>query len=149
MPSKCSCKKGVDYIGVGCGALIVNKEKDVLLMQRGAKSKNRVGFWTQPGGTVEFGENIEDAIVREIKEELGIDIKLNDFLSVTDDIILEENQHWVAISYSAEILSGTPKSMEPEKIGDIEWFPLDKLPKGLAQNTIDSTTALRKILSRN
>lgn len=142
----CDCKKGIDYIGIGCGALIINKDNQVLLMERGSKAKNRVGFWTQPGGTVELGEKIKDAVIREIKEELDIEIKLTKLLSVTDDIIPEDNQHWVAASYLAEIVSGEPKNMEPEKIGEVKWFSLENLPEKLAQNTIDSTNALKLIL---
>jgi len=43
-------KAGVDYIGVGGGALIFNKKGEVLLLQRTANSKNQAGQWSKPGG---------------------------------------------------------------------------------------------------
>jgi ADP-ribose pyrophosphatase len=145
----CDCKKGVDYIGVGCGALIVNDKNEVLLMERGVKAKNEVGFWAQPGGTVEFGETIQSAIKREIKEELNIDIELFELLSVTDHIIKDENQHWVAAAYRAKIVSGKPENMEPEKISNIKWFPLEQLPEKLSLTTLNSADSLKKILQKN
>ena len=61
-------KKGVDYIGVGVGAVIFNSEGKVFLSKRGPKARNEVGTWEFPGGGVEFGEKLADALVREIKE---------------------------------------------------------------------------------
>ncbi len=126
---------GIDYIGVGCGALIINDKNETLLLKRGAKSRNQAGFWSKPGGTVEFGEKIEDAIKREIKEEFGVDIELIKFLGFTNHIIKEENQHWLSVSYLARIIKGEPKNMEPEKHDEIGWFSFDDLPDKLTQTT--------------
>ena len=62
-------KRGVDYIGVGAGAIIFNNEGKVFISQRGPGARNESGKWDFPGGGVEFGERCEDAVVREIKEE--------------------------------------------------------------------------------
>ncbi len=128
-------RPGVDFIGVGCGALIVNDKGETLLLKRGPKSKNEAGFWSKPGGTVEFGEAPEDAITREIKEELDIDIELFRPLKFTDHRIPSERQHWIALNYAARIVRGEPKVMEPEKIAEVRWFPLTKPPTPLTQTT--------------
>ncbi|MFA5926758.1 MAG: NUDIX domain-containing protein [Patescibacteria group bacterium] len=130
-------KAGKDFIGVGCGALIVNDKGETLLMKRAAKSKNEVGYWTKPGGTIEFGETVAEAIKREVKEELGIEVELTDFINYTDHIIAEEEQHWIAINYAARIIRGKPRIMEPEKAEEIRWFPLDELPDKISQTTIE------------
>ena len=67
---------GTDCIGVGCGALIINDKNEVLLLKRGKKSKNEVGVWSKVGGTVEFGDTIEDTVVKEAKEEIDCDIEI-------------------------------------------------------------------------
>ena len=73
-------KKGTDYIGVGCGALIINNKNEILLVRRTSKTANESSFWSLPGGSVDFGEKVVDAIKREIKEELGVEIELTKFL---------------------------------------------------------------------
>lgn len=126
---------GIDYIGLGCGALIINDKNETLLLKRGKNSRNQAGYWSKPGGTVEFGEKIEDAIKREIKEEFGVEIELIKFLGFTDHIMKEENQHWLSISYLAKIIKGEPQNLEPEKHDEIRWFNLNDLPEKMTQTT--------------
>ena len=128
-------KPGKDYIGVGCGALIFNDKKEVLLMKRSKNSKNQALWWSQPGGAVDFNEKAINATKREIKEELGIEIDIWAEVSHIDHILKKENQHWMAIPFLAKIKKGTPKIMEIEKCDEIRWFSLDKLPSKLTQTT--------------
>lgn len=115
-------KKGIDFIGVGVGAIIFDNEGKVLLAQRGAKAKNEVGKWEFPGGGVEFGETLEIAIKREIKEEFDIEIKVIEFLEVVDHILPEEKQHWVSPSYVSKLVSGCAKIVEPKKCSNFKWI---------------------------
>ena len=128
-------KPGKDYIGVGCGALIVNEQNQTLLIKRTGKTKSNAGQWSKPGGTVEFGETVEAAIVREIKEELGVQIKLGQFLGFTNHIIPEEQQHWVALHYLAQITEGEVQNLEPEKHEEVRWFSFDELPDNMTLTT--------------
>ena len=128
-------KKGVDFIGVGGGALIFNNKGEVLLVKRTSKTRNQAGQWSKPGGGIEFGEKVEDAIKREIKEEVGVDIELTRFLGFVDDIMESDHQHWITFNYVAKIISGEVKNMEPEKHEEMKWFSLDNLPKELNKNT--------------
>ena len=128
-------KAGREFIGVGGGILVFNKKREVLLMKRGGGASNETGWWTQPGGTVEFGEKAIDGLKREIKEELDIKVKIWGYAPHVDHIISREKQHWIAIIYYADLLSGTPKIMEPRKCMEIKWFSLKKLPKKLTQST--------------
>lgn len=117
-------KRGIDYIGVGVGAAIFNTEGKLFITQRGAKAKNEKGKWEIPGGSVEFGETFEQAIKREIKEELGIEIIVLELLGVCDHIIPDEKQHWVSPTYICKITKGIPKILESEKCSAIGWFSL-------------------------
>ena len=128
-------KPGVDFIGVGCGALIINDRNETLLVKRASKSQNEAGFWSKPGGTVEFSENVEETVKREIKEEVGVNIELIRFLGFTNHIIKSENQHWIALNYLAKVVEGEPKNLEPEKIEEIKWFNFNNLPTNLTQTT--------------
>ena len=128
-------KAGIDYIGVGCGALIINDEGEFSLQKRGSASKNEAGFWSKPGGAVEYGEKVEGAVIREIKEELGIDIELVKLMGFTNHIIESENQHWISFNFLAKIVGGTPKNLEPNKIEEVRWFKLNELPEKLSKTT--------------
>ncbi|TAK96632.1 NUDIX domain-containing protein [Patescibacteria group bacterium] len=131
-------KAGKDYIGVGGGVLILNRKGETLLLKRGGKSKNQIGWWSKPGGSVEYGEQAQWAMEREIEEELGIKIKIWGYLPHTDHIIKREDQHWVAVNYLASVKAGIPRNMEPHKCDEIGWFSLKRLPKKLAQTTRES-----------
>lgn len=121
-------RRGVDFIGVGVGALIVDEAGRLFLSQRGPKARNERGLWEFPGGSVEFGETIRDAIAREIYEEYGIHIAVRDLLTVTDHILPDEGQHWVSPSFICHIIEGIPAILEPEKCTAIGWFSLDEMP---------------------
>ena len=59
-------------------AIIVNDRQEILIGQR-PEGKDLAGLWEFPGGKIEEGESKEEALVREIKEELNADIKVDDF----------------------------------------------------------------------
>jgi len=124
-------KRGVDYIGVGVGAIINNDLDQLFLSQRGPLSRNERGLWEFPGGSVEFGEKLADALKREIKEEFGVLIEVGELLDISDHILPEEGQHWVSPTFLCRIISGAPSIQEPGKCSQIGWFNLDHLPKDL------------------
>lgn len=120
-------KKGVDYIGVGVGAVIINNEGKLFLAKRGKNVSNEAGTWEFPGGTVEFGEKLRDTIRREIKEEYDVEIEVGELLDVSDHIIPAEKQHWVAPTFLAKIKTGIPRIVEPDKCEAIGWFTIDEV----------------------
>ena len=128
-------KAGIDYIGVGCGAIIINSKNEVLLLKRSASSRTEPGYWSRPGGEVEYGETVEEAVAREVKEETGIEVKVIRFLEITQNINKNENKHWIALGFLAEHVSGVPINAEPAKHDEVKWFPLNALPKKLTDYT--------------
>lgn len=131
-------KPGVDYIGVGGGGLIINRKGKTLLLKRTKKARNEAGFWQKPGGTVEFGETVEEMIKRECLEELGVKVRIIKFLGFTDHFIKKSHQHWIAFNYLVEIVRGQPQNLEPDKHDEIRWLSINKLPKKLSQPTKES-----------
>lgn len=128
-------KRGVDYIGVGVGAILVDGDGRLFLARRGPRAKNERGLWEFPGGSVEFGEQLAAALQREMREEYGIEISVGDLLDVVDHILPEEGQHWVSPTYICRITSGTPEILEPDKCAEIGWFHLHEIPAQLTQVT--------------
>lgn len=125
---------------VGVGAVILNEASEILLLKR-LKSPEMYA-WSIPGGKVDWMETIEDAIIREIYEELGVTITLIRLVGVTNHILPEEQAHWVAPTYLVKIAKGEPRNMEPNKHEAIGWFALDDLPEPL---TLTTTSALRDL----
>jgi 8-oxo-dGTP diphosphatase len=140
-------QKGKDYIGVGVGALIFNDKGEVLFMKRGPASRNEVGHWEIPGGGVKFNETRTQAVIREVKEEFGVDVEVVAELHTIDHMIPTDGQHWVATPFIVKIREGQePAIMEPEKCETLDWFMLDNLPEPLATSTMPSLTAYQRSL---
>ena len=125
-------KRGVDYIGVGVGAILVDPDGKIFLSRRGWKSKNERDLWEFPGGAVEFGEKLDDALQREMAEEYGIEIEVGELLDVVDHILPDEGQHWISPTFICRIKKGEPKILEPEKCSAIGWFEVDSIPENLS-----------------
>ena len=124
-------KRGVDCIGVGVGALIVDPDGGLFLSRRGPQSKNEVGRWEFPGGSVEFGETLAEALQREMREEYGVEIRVGELLDVVDHLLPEEGQHWVSPTYLCTLATGRPEIREPGKCAEIGWFFPGQLPADL------------------
>ena len=122
-------KRGIDYIGVGVGAAIFNNEGKLFITLRGKKANNERGTWEIPGGGVEFGETLEHALKREMKEEYDIEIEVIELLGIFDHIIPDDKQHWVSPSYICKIVKGTPRIVEPDKCSELGWFSLAEAKK--------------------
>jgi len=124
---------------VGVGAIVLSPDGCRILLQLRNKPPEK-DHWSIPGGRVEHMERVEDAIVRELKEELGIDVEIDRLLCVTNQIIPSEGVHWVAPAFLVRVLAGTPENLEPHATRRIEWFDLNKLPENL---TVTTSSALR------
>lgn len=126
-------KKGVDYIGVSAGALLINDNGEVFLSKRSKHAKNERGCWESPGGSVEFGETLEDAVKREIKEEYGAEIDVLEQFPAENHLIPDEHQHWVATTFLVKFKKGEkPHIREKNKCDGVGWFSLDNLPSPLS-----------------
>jgi 8-oxo-dGTP diphosphatase len=126
-------RRGYDYIGVGVGAVIVDERGRLFLARRGPLAKNERGRWEFPGGGVEFGETLADALRREIYEEYGIEIEVGPLLDVVDHILPAEGQHWVSPTFVCSVRSGVPAIREPGKCTEIAWFAPEDAPADLTQ----------------
>ncbi len=133
-------RRGIDYIGVGVGAVIVDPKGRLFLAQRGPEAQNERGLWEFPGGAVEFGERLAEALRREMREEFGIEIAVGDLLDVVDHVLPLERQHWVSPTYICTIVSGAPTIREPGKCAALGWFLPEAVPAALTQITRENLT---------
>jgi ADP-ribose pyrophosphatase YjhB (NUDIX family) len=128
----------VNAPGVGCGAAIL-RDGRLLLVKR--LRPPEAGSWSLPGGKVEFLEPVADAVVREIREEIGVDIALERPLGVVEMVGLDD-QHWVSPIYLARLIAGEPRNCEPAKHADVAWFSPDNPPSPLAAAARQALAAL-------
>lgn len=126
---------------VGVGTVIFNDQNEILLIKR--KKKPEANHWSIPGGKVDWFETLEEAVIREIKEETGLDIQVKELLCVTDHILQEENVHYVAPTYLSEVTGGQIEKGIDDAILDIGWFSLKSLPKPLTLTTQNALKHLR------
>jgi len=112
--------------------LILEKDNLILLMRRFNSGWND-GKYTLPAGHVDGNETMADCMVREAKEETGIIINPND-LNVVHIVHQFSNSEYIDFYLTAKKWSGEPKIMESNKCDDMQWFPLDNLPKDLLVN---------------
>lgn len=125
---------------VGVGALIQNDRGEVLLTLR--KRAPEAGCWSITGGKVEFMETLHETAIREAREESGLDVEIVRLLCVTDHLVKAEQQHWVSPAYLARIVGGTLGNPEPEKTGEVTFFPLNRLPDNLTMTARNAIAAL-------
>jgi len=117
-------RKYPSYPFVGTGAVILDGEK-ILLVKR-ANEPNR-GLWSVPGGVVRLGETLHSALIREVKEETGLDIEVKDVACVSEEIFRNGDIrfHYVIIDFFAEIKSGELRAGSDAM--DVGWFSFDEV----------------------
>lgn len=101
---------------------ILKKNKKLLFTKRPAK-KYYGGFWEFPGGKLEANETFEDAIVRELKEELGIVAKQEDLKTI--DIVNHSYDNKTFIIMNVFFLEKWLKQIKNKEIQDYKWISID------------------------
>ena len=96
----------VPTVGVVC-----LRGEEVLLIKRGTPP--RLGQWSVPGGRLEWGETLQSAALRELKEETGVDAELLGLIDVIDGVFParpggEITRHYILIDYAARWTGGEP-----------------------------------------
>lgn len=121
------------------GAAILDDETrpTQMLAARRKAPKSLAGYWEFPGGKVEPDETPTGALVREIREELGVEIKILDHISAPSDAgwPLDNGMHMHV--YTVVVCAGEPRpliehdrlewaGLNPSELHDLEWIPADR-----------------------
>ncbi|MFQ5847843.1 MAG: NUDIX hydrolase [Candidatus Methylomirabilales bacterium] len=141
---------------VAVGAIVVKAGK-VLLVRRGTEPSR--GRWSLPGGAVDLGEGLWEAVVREVREECGIDVTVKGVVEVLDRIHADRDgrirYHYVIVDFLASWRRGRLKAASD--ISEAAWVDpdaLEDLPltEGLAavvQKALGVTRRVRRPRRRN
>ncbi|WP_077302519.1 HAD-IIA family hydrolase [Virgibacillus pantothenticus] len=121
-----------EAIKAGVAGIIFDSDQRVLLMKRADN-----GLWGVPSGHVEPGETVEEAIIREIREETGLEVKVNRLIGVYSD---PESQvfsypngkvsHFITNCFECEVIGGNIVT-ENEETLDVRYFNINDLPDDL------------------
>ncbi|HET8998961.1 MAG TPA: NUDIX domain-containing protein [bacterium] len=121
---------------------------DRILLVRRAFAPAR-GAWDVPGGFVERGETIERAARREVREELGVDVRIERFVGIFPDTYGPERRPSLNIYYLGRLRRGTARLRAGDDASECRWFPLDRPPRLLAfKNNRHAVLALRRLIGR-
>ncbi len=111
---------------VGVGGVVVHDGR-VLLIRRGKQPL--YGRWVVPGGTVELGEPLEEAVVREMREETGLEVEPLEVLTVFDRIQRDGERvlyHYVIVDYLCGFRSGEARAASDAL--EVAWAAPEDLP---------------------
>ncbi|MBP5993757.1 MAG: NUDIX hydrolase [Candidatus Moranbacteria bacterium] len=110
-------------------AIVFDRTKErVLLLKKKSDQKIGAGAWLLPGGTVEFGEDIESSLIREILEETNLRITSLELLTTKKMII--QNTHWLGLYYIAEVADESEaRNMEEGKHEVVQFVSLKEVPE--------------------
>ena len=127
---------------VGVGAVIICSGK-ILLEKR--KSEPGKGKWSIPGGLVELGESVEQAVVREVREETGLEVQKPELFDVVDNVEVDEDgkikYHFVMVDYFLKLKGGVLKAADDA--AELKWIEFDEVEK------YDLTKPFRAFFQRN
>jgi 8-oxo-dGTP diphosphatase len=116
---------------IGVGGIVIHDGK-VLLVQRGREPLK--GYWSVPGGAVETGERLEEALCREVLEETGLRVQPRFLAAVFERLMADATErtefHYVLIDYVCELDGASPDEVVAhagDDAADLGWFELDEI----------------------
>jgi 8-oxo-dGTP diphosphatase len=139
------------FLAVGCIAIRDGSDgrdsRQVLLIQRGKQPS--YGRWSIPGGAVEVGESLREAVAREVMEETGIEIDVGPIAEVVERVVRDDDGrvrfHYVIVDFAARYRAGLACPGD-DSIGTT-WADIDELaPYELAQQTVDVISKAARML---
>lgn len=108
---------------VAVDGIIIKNDKIVLIKRGDDPFKDRYAL---PGGFVDYGETVEDAVIREVKEETGLVVDVYDLLGVYSAKDRDPRSHVMSVVFIIKIISG--KLMAGDDAKEVGWFDLLDLP---------------------
>lgn len=106
------------------GAVMVDDDR-LLLIERGRGAG--LGQWSVPGGRVEFGETLAEALVREVAEETGLTVTCGEFIGWVERI--DADHHFVIMDFWAHPVSDQGPLVAGDDASDAEWVPMTDLDR--------------------
>jgi 8-oxo-dGTP diphosphatase len=124
-------------------AIIRNENGDVLLARRNEPGlKDAHDKWEFVGGGIEFGENPEEALKREVLEEAGVEVEITRLLPKIFSEMLNKETQVIVMSYECKIISGELKAGLDQEIAELKFVPLKEVKNYNTFKNIQKTVDL-------
>jgi len=104
-------------------AIIKTNDDKIVLVKR--KNPPYKGWWALPGGIVEYGETVEEAVKREVKEETGLEVEIEKLVNVYSDPNRDPRGHFISICFLCRRIGGTLEAVTDA--AKVSVFPLKEV----------------------
>ncbi len=111
---------------IGVFGVIFNEKEEILLCHR-----RDYDLWNLPGGTLEGGESVAECMLREIKEETGLDAEIVKLIGVYS----KKEKNNIAFSFVCKVVGG--EITLNDEADQIEYFSLDKFPSNMSPKQVE------------
>ncbi|MGP4072877.1 NUDIX hydrolase [Piscibacillus sp. B03] len=117
-----------------------NNENVLMVKNKGIKES----YYTLPGGAVEQGQTLKEAAIREVKEETGLDVKVDGIFTVSEAFFKQKGHHAIFFTFFGEIVGGEINILYPEEIEEVIW-----MEKDLAEDSLHNPEELKGVINNN
>jgi 8-oxo-dGTP diphosphatase len=106
---------------VAVDGIVVRRTGSIVLIKR--KRPPYEGYWALPGGLVEYGETVEEAVVREVKEETGLEVDVKGLVGVYSKPDRDPRGHVISIAFLVVEVGGELRGSEETEVGEFYAIP--------------------------
>lgn len=118
---------------------IILKNENKILLQKRKGTNLYCNMHALPAGHIDEGENAYEAVIREAKEELGVNLEIKD---IKDSFVVQRRNSitdpYYDVYFEFSKYTGIPKIMEEDKCSELIWCDINELPKDMIQFEIDA-----------
>jgi 8-oxo-dGTP diphosphatase len=105
---------------IDVASALINDENGNILLVKNIKGDSF--YWGPPGGAVEKGETLEQAVIREVREETGFNIEVMGLNSIREVFFTEKEHHALIVTFFAKIIDGQINIIDPDnEILEVKW----------------------------
>ena len=120
-------------------ALVFIRQGESILLVRQSYGQR---YWSLPGGTVELGESLDQAAVREMREETGLDVRIERVVGLYS----KPAEDSLAVTFEGHVVGGELRPAADD-VSECRYFPLDRLPQPIRPHLLQRVEDFRRDLS--
>lgn len=105
---------------------MIRNNSEILLVRH---RKGTRQYWVLPGGRLEYGETFYECAVRELKEETGLDVEVDNLIYLSEAIAPDRSRHIVNVYLTAHVIGGTMKVGNEPVLAGVDFVPLEELER--------------------